>query len=187
MEIWKDIEGFEGRYQVSNLGRVKSLNYHHEHRIAILKNRLNRSGYYEVVLCKNNTMKSFKVHRLVAIAFIPNPHNLPCVNHKDENKLNNFVWVNDDGTIDLEKSNLEWCTHKYNTNYGTCQERKAAKMINNTSRSKAVAQYTLDWQLVGKYPSQCEAARQTGIPHKLISQNCCGESKTCHGFIFKFI
>lgn len=175
MEEWRDVVGYEGVYQVSDQGNVRSLNYHGEHRIAILKNRLNRSGYYEVALCKNNTMKPFKVHRLVAIAFIPNPHNLPCVNHKDENKLNNRV------------DNLEWCTHKYNTNYGTCQERKAAKMINNTSRSKAVAQYTLDWQIVGKYPSQCEAARQTGIPHKLISQNCCGGSKTCHGFIFRFI
>lgn len=126
IEEWRDIEGYEGFYQVSNLGRVKSLarvvmrsdgkpNPVNE---KILKYGMNRD-YCAVVLCKDRKKKMYKVHRLVAMAFLSNPHNLPEVNHKDENKKNNCV------------DNLEWCTSKYNTNYGTCIER----CINTTVRN----------------------------------------------------
>lgn len=124
-EIWKDIKGYEGYYQVSNLGRVRSLDKYikiggvwQNKKGVIRKPRINASGYYTIDFSVNKVRKHFLVARLVAAAFIPNPNNYPCVNHKDENRLNNFVWVNEDGTVDPEKSNLEWCTVEYNCNYG---------------------------------------------------------------------
>lgn len=104
-EIWKDIKGYEGLYLVSNLGDVYSC----------LSNKKLKpgsdNGYLKVNLCKNNKVKQFTVHRLVALAFLPNENNYPCVNHKDENPSNNNV------------NNLEWCTYKYNNNYGSIRER----------------------------------------------------------------
>ena len=121
-EIWKDIQGYEGLYQISNLGRVKSLGriitnkirtYYRED--LILSPGKDKDGYFQVQLYKNGINKMRKVHRLVAETFILNPNNYPCINHKDENKQNNHV------------SNLEWCTVKYNQNYGTRTERAAEK------------------------------------------------------------
>ena len=105
MEEWKDIKGYEGIYQISNKGRVKSLNYRHTGKEGILS--LNkRNGYFFIWLYKKGEKrKPFDIHRLVAEHFILNPDNLPVVNHKDENKLNNNV------------ENLEWCTQEYNVNY----------------------------------------------------------------------
>jgi hypothetical protein len=100
----KTLNGYEGLYQISNLGRVKSLGNLQNRKEKLLKTNI-RNGYYTTYLYKNNKKKSFLCHRLVAEAFIPNPKNLPQVNHKDENKLNNCV------------NNLEWCTNGYNINY----------------------------------------------------------------------
>ena len=119
MEVWKDIEGFEGLYQVSNLGRVKSLprlvpfkqGLYRMTCERMMKIALTKAGYCKVCLCKPNVQRQFFVHRLVAQAFIPNPLGLPIVNHKDENPLN------------CSSDNLEWCSYKYNSNYGTCRER----------------------------------------------------------------
>ena len=116
-EIWKDIPGYEGLYQVSNLGQVRSLNYNHTGRPELLSQGNNGDGYKHVILYKNNSHRKGKIHRLVAEAFLENPKKLPCVNHKDENKSNNCV------------DNLEWCTHKYNSNYGTNRQRCAEKMF----------------------------------------------------------
>ena len=113
-EIWKDKKNYEGHYQVSNFGRVKSIKFGKE---KILKQSI-RHGYYCVVLSKNGILKNYFVHRLVAEAFIDNPDNLPQVNHKDECKTNNIV------------SNLEWCDRKYNINYGTRTEKCSKKCIN---------------------------------------------------------
>ena len=104
MEEWRDIKGYEGLYQVSNLGRVRS-------KRKILKGTPDKDGYLRVALCKNGTRKYFGIHRLVAIAFIYNANNYPCVNHKDENKTNNRV------------KNLEWCTIAYNNCYGNRLKR----------------------------------------------------------------
>lgn len=125
-EIWKDIAGYEGYYQVSNLGRVRSVdriinnNYGDGGSFKLLKGRIlknsySNSGYPQVILCVNGVKQSRFVHRLVAEAFIPNPNNLTEVNHKDEDKSNNMV------------DNLEWCSRSYNANYGTCIERRIMK------------------------------------------------------------
>lgn len=119
-EEWRDIEGYEERYQVSNLGRVKSLrNSQGQYREKILTNTPDKIGYLTVGLSKNGKRKNFKVHRLVAEAFIENPNNHPIINHKDENKQNNCV------------NNLEWCTYKYNNTYGTRTQRASEKMSQN--------------------------------------------------------
>lgn len=113
MEEWRDIQGYEGLYQVSSCGRVKTLNYKRTGQERIMKQVTNSGGYKFVNLYKNGEKKYYQVHRLVATAFIDNPNNYPCVNHKDECKYNNFV------------ENLEFCTHEYNVNYGTRTERQS--------------------------------------------------------------
>lgn len=123
VEIYKKIKGFEN-YEISNLGNVKSLNYRGRGEEKTLCLKIDKKGYRYISLSKEGITKNFKVHRLVAEAFIPNPNNYPIINHKDENPSNNCVFINEDGTVDLEKSNIEWCTHKYNVNYGECQEKR---------------------------------------------------------------
>ena len=124
--IWRDIPGYEGLYQVSNDGKVRSLNYNHTGKKQILKQYTNKEGYKRIALSKNNKLKWYLVHRLVALAFIPNPNNWPQVNHKDENKANNYV------------NNLEWMSHKDNCNYGTRNERhsKAMKGYKHTKEAR---------------------------------------------------
>lgn len=116
MEEWKDIKGYEGKYQVSSCGRVKSLSNNKTRKERILKPNIDNKGYKTVCLCMNGNVKRFLIHRLVAIAFIPNPNNCPIINHMDENSKNNHV------------SNLEWCTYKYNNNYGTKPKRMSEIM-----------------------------------------------------------
>ena len=104
-EIWKDVKGYEGKYLISNTGKVKSLT-----RNRLLKPVIQK-GYMYIHLCKNSKDKAYLLHRLVAKHFVSNPDNLPEVNHKNEDKVNN------------DASNLEWCDAKYNSNYGTRGER----------------------------------------------------------------
>ena len=160
-EIWRDKKYYEGRYQVSNCGRVKSLKRKNVLKEKILKPYVDKDGYLTVAL--NNPRKTFLVHRLVAEAFIPNPDNLPCVNHKDENKQNNVV------------SNLEWCDRKYNQNYGTRTEKC----------SKKVYQYTLDGELVREWISATEAGRN-GFSQSGINNCCLGKAKTHKGFRWSY-
>ena len=110
-EIWLNIEGYSN-YMISNYGRVKSLNYRRTGKEKILSLKKDKKGYYYITLSKDGIGRNYKIHRLVAQAFIPNPNNLPQVNHKDENPSNNCV------------ENLEWCTNEYNLNYGKCQEKR---------------------------------------------------------------
>lgn len=175
-EIWKDIKGYEGKYQVSNLGRIKSLQMINNkfgivvHRERILKPTL-RTNYLGITLSKDNTHKNFIVHRLVAEAFIPNPKGLPCVNHKDENKLNNNA------------ENLEWCTSKYNSNYGHSKEKMIKSLINNTRTSKPVR--CIETGII--YPSAAEAERQTGVKACNISLARNGKYNTAGGYHWKYI
>ena len=186
IEIYKTIEGYED-YEVSNLGNVRSLNYRKTNKEKVLKPTLCR-GYEQVCLCKNKIKKMYKVHRLVAQAFIPNPNNLPQVNHKDENKANNMVWVNEDGSIDYDKSNLEWCTASYNVNYGTSIERARQKMLGRFGKecknSKPICQYTKDGDFVRKWDCSMDARRELGYKH--ISDCALGKRKTCGGYVWKY-
>lgn len=165
MEEWKGIDKYDGLYQVSNYGRVKSLKFGKE-RIMKLINHLD--GYLAVGLYKNGKQKWYLVHRLVAQAFIPNPSKLPMINHKDENPLNNNV------------DNLEWCNAKYNLNYNEGQKRKAMK------RSKTIYQYTLNGEFVREWLSATEVQRQTGYNQGHICQCCNGKYKTANGFIWRY-
>lgn len=167
-EIWKPIKDFEGNYLISNFGRIKSVphlvtykgrSYMSKERIMSLQH--DAYGYLQVRLSKNAVKKTRKVHRLVAIAFIPNPHNLPEINHKDENKTNNFVYIKQNGTVDFEKSNLEWCDRNYNMQYG----------INTHWHRMPVAQYTIDGKFIRRYDSIKEASKETGIYSTNIA-NC---------------
>lgn len=192
-EIWKDIKGYEELYQISNFGRVKRKNYRNTGIGKILKNKKNSYGYFIVGLCENAKVKTFSVHRLVAQAFIPNPDNLPQVNHKDEDKTNNIVWINEDGSIDYSKTNLEWCDAKYNVNYGTGITRRARgrkgksnyKLING-KYSKTVLQYDLEGNLIKEWPSLNEIKRVLNHGISTISKCCNKKAKTAYGFYWKY-
>lgn len=147
IEVWKDVVGYEGLYQVSSFGRVKRLKNGKER---ILKPILHCSGYLYVNLFKNKIHEGFRVHRLVAMTFIPNLNDLPQVNHKDENKMNNHA------------ENLEWCDAKYNTNFGT-RTKKAAEKLTNGKLSRKINQYTLDGEFVQTWPSMRQVERELGI------------------------
>lgn len=173
-EIWKPIVGYESLYEVSSLGRVRSLNYHRGNYVRVLNQYL-CAGYYYVGLYSNGKLKRHRVHRLVAEAFIPNPDNLPCVNHRDENKLNN------------SSLNLEWCDHKYNNNYGTARQRMIDKQTNNKLKSKRVLQFTVDGDFICEWPSASEISRALGFSQGNVSACCRGELSQTNGFVFKYV
>lgn len=170
-EIFVPIKGYEGLYEVSNLGRIKSF----KNGSQILKPVITKKGYFTIVLCLNGVPKRFLIHRLVAQAFIPNPDNLPFVNHKDEVKTNNVV------------TNLEWCTAKYNSNYGTSKERQSEKLrgVLNTKTSKPVEAYNDDGKIIYTFPSLMEAHRH-GFDFRLVSAVCRGKHITHKGLHWRF-
>lgn len=174
-EIWKDIIGYEGLYQVSNMGRVKSLNYNHTGTERVLKAIKGKYGYLKVNLYKDGKKKPHYVHRIVAQTFIPNPNNLSEVNHMDERPENNMA------------ENLEWVSHKENINYGTRTERALKLQINHPSKSKPVLQYTPKGELVREWSSAREAGRN-GFHQGGISQCCNGKygCNTHKGYVWKF-
>lgn len=172
-ETWKDIKGYEGIYQVSNLGKVRSFsrkyaNYGNEAKI--LKG-LNNKGYLRVSLSKNGKCKMFSIHRLVAETFIPNPNNYSCVNHKDENPLNNNV------------KNLEWCSINYNCNYGNRNKKISEKQKNiNNKIIKCI-------EIDKIYLSLNECARKMNIkaPNIWASINNYNRTKTAKGYTFQYV
>ena len=183
-EIWKDIKGYEGYYQVSNIGRVRSLDRYvattgNPSGRRLIKGKIKKQtlktcgrddGYYYVMLSKNNTDKSYLVHRLVAEAFIPNIDNLPCINHKDEDKTNNNI------------DNLEWCTIAYNNSYGTARERGGAKI------RKAILKFDLDGNLLKKYKGLSIASKEENISKGNLENVCVRRNgkRTLNGFIFMY-
>ena len=162
MEEWRDIEGYEGLYQVSNEGRVRNVK-----RNKVRSFSDNGCGYYNVLLSKNGNKTPHYVHRLVAEAFIPNPNNLPEVNHKNEDKTLNTV------------ENLEWCTSKYNMNYGTARERTSEK------QRKKVYQYTKDGVLVRVWDG-VNITKNYGYDTSSVSNCCNGIRKTHKGYKWSY-
>lgn len=155
IESWNDVPGYEGLYEVSDLGRVKNIKTGR-----ILRPAKDKYGYLYVGLYKNGIPKKGKIHRLVAFAFIPNPTNLPQINHRDEDKTNNAV------------NNLEWCDAKYNNNY---------------SQAKPVLQYDLNGNFIREWPSLAKVYEELGIHKSDISDCCKGRKvKTAGGFVWKF-
>lgn len=182
-EVWKDVQGFEGIYQVSNLGRVRSLDRYVEcvdsfrhYKGKIMKQDKKKNGYMQICLRRQQVHKQVLVHRLVADAFIPNVDNLPEVNHKDENKENNCV------------ENLEWCTQAYNNSYGEGHKQRSKNAIKYAiqKQSMPVLQYSLEGKLLAEYYSATEAARKNNCRQGGISECCNGRQKTAYGYVWKY-
>lgn len=180
-EVWKPVKGYEGLYEISSLGRLRSMPKQcglSPRKMKIINPVIDKDGYLRASLYKNGISKNRHIHRLVAEAFIPNPNNLPQVNHKDEDKKNNCT------------DNLEWCTNYYNSNYGsrniTISEKMKGKNVNCPSLSKRVAQYTKDGRLIAIYPSSMEAYRQTGCDSSWIIKCCKGTVAYAKGYIWRY-
>ena len=178
-EIWKDIEGFEGAYQISNLGNLKSLarlvkNGRGVRRVSerILTPVIGTCGYYQYPLKQGEKHKTILIHIEVAKAFIDNPYSYSEVNHKDENRLNNNV------------NNLEWCTRQYNNTYLDRKQREIETLRNTHPSRKGVKQYTKNGELIKEYQSLQEAERETKVNHCNISDCLNGKRKSAGGFIW---
>ena len=176
-EIWKNINGYEGVYQISNYGRIKSLERvfphlggHRSIKTKICKLQKDKgTGYSKYVLSNNGKKSPKSVHRLVAETFIPNPQNLPFVNHRDEIRTNNCV------------ENLEWCTPQYNLEYSNVNQRIAEKLY------KRVVQYDKDWNVLNIYKTTGDAARALGLSgYSSIARCCKGEIGSVKGFIWRY-
>lgn len=178
-EIWKAVVGYEGLYEVSNLGRVKSLHYYGGDRQAIIKQSKRTDGYMHIGLSKNGICRSLVVHRLVAQAFIPNPDGLEMVNHKDEDRTNNNV------------SNLEWCTRSYNQLYSLRTHPERRFVFGNNFKDKAtgestsprtkhlpvkhfvkIEQRTLNDEYIKTFDSFAHATAETGLRSGNIKAAC---------------
>ena len=168
-----DFLGFPN-YTITDDGKVFSLNYNHTGEKKELKQRKDKDGYFGVTLFNENGKKCLLVHRLVALAFIPNTDNLPQVNHKNEIKTDNRV------------ENLEWCDAVYNLNYGTRNERIAETHLNRKDQSIKVKQFTKDGVFIKEYPSMMEVERQNGFYSGHISKCCKGRYKQAYGYIWRY-
>jgi len=196
IEIWKDVPGYKGLYQVSNFGVIKSLPRNGTLG-GILVGSVSKQGYKHVLLYSKNTRKDWRINRIVALSFIPNPHNLKQVNHKDEDKLNNSA------------DNLEWCTAKYNVNYGTLPQRKSElrkgfrytltskkKMSESQKRiakrgelspyAKKVYQYDKNGNFIQEWGSLSDIERELGYPHGNIGKVTRGDIKSAYGFLWRY-
>ena len=176
-EEWRDVVGYEGLYQVSSEGRVKSLERKVPHcsggeriqKERILKPVVRGDGYLKVDLCAGGKPKRFLVHRLVCEAFHDNPENKLDVNHINENKTDNRA------------CNLEWCTRIENCNHGTRNVRMAI------AKSRPIAQYTLNGKLLKVWPSAKEVGSQTGFSRGNICKAAKGRYKQAYGYIWKYV
>ena len=173
---------YEGLYKVSNLGKILSLNYRNTGKAELMTPVEMSNGYFQVGLHKNKKTKMCLVHRLVAQTFLPNPENKPCINHKiegEKGKKINMVFFNEDGSIDKERTSIEWATYEENNNYGTHNERMAK------ARSKPVIQLSLLGDFIREWESAMECGRN-GFSYQHVSECCLGKRKTHKGFRFMF-
>lgn len=162
-EIWKTTDGYPN-YMISNMGRVKSLNYKQTGKEKILKGVKNRDGYLQIGLCKEGKIKHYLIHRLVAQAFLDNPNNLIEVNHKDEDKSNNCV------------DNLEWCSREYNINYGSRTEKT----------QKPILQFSKNGEFIRKWNSATQVEKELGFNQSSITKCCKGKNKSVCGYIWGY-
>lgn len=185
-EIWKDVVGYEGIYKISSMGNLKSVeridSLGHKRKEKILKPKTDKYGYIVYGLCKNGKLKSITAHRLVAEAFIPNPENKECVDHINTIRTDNRVWLNDDGSVNYEKTNLRWCTQKENHN-------NPLSVINHGVASCIpVIQYSLDGYMLKVWDSALMAEINIGVRHQGIAK-CCKNRyghKSAGGFKWKY-
>ena len=159
-EIWTDIPGYEGLYQISNFGQIISTSRKGTQG-GPKQYKINRKGYAEVTLCKEGKQYTTRVHRLVALAFIPNPDNLPEINHIDENKLNNRA------------DNLEWCSTAYNLNYGTCSIKSGRPI------------QCIETGII--YPGSAWAARELGFDQSTITKCCKNPNRATGGYHWRYV
>ena len=177
-EKWKDVPGYEGAYMVSNLGHVKSFVKKTPH---ILKGWVSHYGYIHVCLKDSNGKRKYwGVHHLVAMAFLPNPHHYPIVNHKDENKQNNVL------------TNLEWCTDKYNLAYGTCVKRRT-KTLKDEGHYEKVGKMNAKPiivfrgnKVIARFKSTKDASRKLNIPQCTASWRARNNKTDRSGNTWKF-
>lgn len=190
-ERWRVVDGYRGLLYVSNYGRLKRLAYLADHPICkkvrrkemILRLNTVHFGYYHATLCLDRKFYNLYPHQLVAKAFLPNPNNYPVVNHKDENPKNDVVWFNTDGSIDVNNSNLEWCTQKHNSNWGNASAKKIEAMKRN-GMIRPVVLYDNDGNIIEEYESISEAERRNNI--KGIFYSCSGKISSVKGLNFRY-
>ena len=188
MKEWRAIDGFPN-YMVSNTGEIKSLNYNKTGKEKILIPHKLSNGYLGINLYDDNKRSCYLlIHRLVAQAFLPNPNGYRIINHKDENRSNNSV------------NNLEWCSYKYNLNYGNRNSKLSNSLTNNPFFSIPVLQYSKTREFLKEFPSIAEAARtiNNGNIKAAVTNilKCCRgvadtqfgivRRKTAYGYIWKF-
>lgn len=184
-EIWRDIKDYEGLYEVNNLGRVKSLNYRRTGKEKVLKARKNSCGYLFVALCKDGVLKQFRVHRLVAEAFIPNPENKPCIDHLNTDRTDNRV------------ENLRWCTCQENSNNPLTRQKysEALKGEKAPWYGKFGAEHNNSKPIVGinkttgeevRFACAREAERVLGIGHSSITNCTKGRKKSAGGYLWRY-
>ena len=197
-EIWKDIKGYEGIYKVSNLGRVKSLDRidsnNHPLKGVILKPYISNSGYLLVGLYKQQKRDRKLLHRLVAEAFIPNPDNKPEIDHINTDKTDNTVFLNEDGSVNYDKTNLRWTTRKENINNPLTKTKMQINALKPSKgkygkkhhRSKPIIQYDKDGNFIREWDCANDVERVLGISNKHIGSVCVGKRKSCGGYIWKY-
>lgn len=175
-EEWRDVVGYEGLYQVSNLGRVRSLWTDIRHKGKILTPRVDKKGYYTVCLHKNKQMRNRFIHRLAAIAFIPNPNNYPEIDHIDGDKINNRL------------DNIRWCDRSMNLSNPVTRHRNSmSKMGNKSATRNPVVRINPQTNEPKVYQSIAEAERLNGLCHGKISQVCMGKRKTHGGYRWMYL
>lgn len=181
-EVWKDIPRLDCKYAISNYGRLKSLSrsfvakdgkkYNKPEKIVRLA--ITRQGYCAFRPSVNGFLGQESIHRLVAEMFVPNPNCLPYINHKDENPSNNIV------------ENLEWCTPKYNSNYGTCQSRRAKTLSDNLNAvSELINQYNVDGSYIRSFRGKKEIV-SAGLCYETVRRCCRHLQKRANGFVYRF-